>query len=1003
MVPVNSKDDEAVISSESESNQITNEPTKRELVESELVEELIERELIEIKPIERCYRGFDVISQKFFVRERSLEKETKGVITTKEFDNFEDYYDYLNGDIYDKACYYQCDFSKVKREIDRDKIYKLDAFAEECIDDYKNKTVENFNDSNYEKGECTKKVLKEWVAKFLECNSFEELLKTAEDFLSTGICRGTYNPIGFFIWQYIFYDVNDKQRFEIVMRYVNSVRGPATAGISWQTLCHIYNPNDVFEAADFSNYAKSSRGRAVGSLKRYIEELDSYNAKRTSYVVFDYNTHYYVETDSNGVNRYFETFEELLEYRNNDLRNAHLQNAIKLKYDFSKCIIDETTQLPKVNEGELKFRTKKEYSNGSFFVHMAWFNTNNVCVNQTSKKFTWFFDFVKFLKHDLSNADLLSCDGLKYLTDVSDINFTNTLIKSSICDQIGISYERIKFDEKMIGSFKSTEENENSTSLEVYDASREMALNDRNTGIMVHTLDNSQDRIMYISDLHLIHKFDWTTIRSRADRIYVIRNIVSVLIQDILREKGNYLLIGGDTSSVFDVFELFVKILSMELRKIRPMPEVIFVLGNHELWQFPGLQLHEIVNIYESLLAKHGMYLLQNEILYKDSHKLYKIKNSQLDELSALELKKKLSTAQSIFFGGIGFSKYNSDFNATNGIYRGTISRNEEIKEGSIFERLYDKVVEVFPERKIVICTHTPMDCWKEKESYHKNYVYLSGHTHRNFFFDDGETRVYADNQVGYKKNTPHLKWLDIDLSYDYFSAYEDGIHKITSEDYIQFNRSKNIHISFNRKINILYMLKKRGYYCFIHESTGGSLTILNGGSLKKLTDSDQIEYYYDNMDFVISMLKDPLDKYTEVQEQIAMEIKKIGGIGIIHGCIIDIDFYNHVYVNPIDLKITGYWAENIFDKKIYQNIPMLLQNECPALYSNYLKLIGDNKANSVSIFSGDTDTDVSVLPQEYLETDIYKASREINKIQRLHSNVLTTWFTPNRNKKMIE
>jgi hypothetical protein len=32
-------------------------------------------------------------------------------------------------------------------------------------------------------------------------------------------------------------------------------------------------------------------------------------------------------------------------------------------------------------------------------------------------------------------------------------------------------------------------------------------------------------------------------------------------------------------------------------------------------------------------------------------------------------------------------------------------------------------------------------------------------------------------------------------------------------------------------------------------------------------------------------------------------------------------------------------------------------------------------------------------LPQEYLKTDIYKVSREIKKMQKLNSNVLTTWY----------
>ena len=42
-----------------------------------------------------------------------------------------------------------------------------------------------------------------------------------------------------------------------------------------------------------------------------------------------------------------------------------------------------------------------------------------------------------------------------------------------------------------------------------------------------------------------------------------------------------------------------------------------------------------------------------------------------------------------------------------------------------------------------------------------------------------------------------------------------------------------------------------------------------------------------------------------------------------------------------------------------------------------------------------------NMQPQEYLETDIYKASREIKKMQKLNSNVLTTWYdiVPERNE----
>lgn len=73
---------------------------------------------------------------------------------------------------------------------------------------------------------------------------------------------------------------------------------------------------------------------------------------------------------------------------------------------------------------------------------------------------------------------------------------------------------------------------------------------------------------------------------------------------------------------------------------------------------------------------------------------------------------------------------------------------------------------------------------WCREADPNKNYVYVSGHTHRNFFHDDGEYRVYSDNQVGYHSENPHLKTFLLDNDYDCFSDYEDGIFEVTGEQY---------------------------------------------------------------------------------------------------------------------------------------------------------------------------------------------------------------------------
>ena len=238
-----------------------------------------------------------------------------------------------------------------------------------------------------------------------------------------------------------------------------------------------------------------------------------------------------------------------------------------------------------------------------------------------------------------------------------------------------------------------------------------------------------------------------------------------------------------------------------------------------------------------------------------------------------------------------------------------------------------------------------------------------------------------------------------MDGKYDYFADYRDGIYEITSQEYQDFSRGKNIQMTFNRKVNVLYMLKKNEYYCFIHKTNRGTLSILNGGALKTL-DKNDVQYYYNNMDKMISLIETPLREYTAYQENIADEIKKIGGSGRIHGCIIDIDYYNHIYVNPTDMTVTSYWASDIINKLVYPDMLSLLNDKCHELYNNYMKLIESEKLDVFKM--NQTKAEVLFLPERYLETDIYRASREIKKMQKLKCNVLTTWYDSDFNEDRL-
>ena len=54
--------------------------------------------------------------------------------------------------------------------------------------------------------------------------------------------------------------------------------------------------------------------------------------------------------------------------------------------------------------------------------------------------------------------------------------------------------------------------------------------------------------------------------------------------------------------------------------------------------------------------------------------------------------------------------------------------------------------------------------------------------------------------------------------------------------------------------------------------------------------------------------------------------------------------------------------------------------------------MITDKSYSDLPTLSAKTENPVVSKPVEYYDTDIYNASREISKMQRLNSNILTTW-----------
>lgn len=75
----------------------------------------------------------------------------------------------------------------------------------------------------------------------------------------------------------------------------------------------------------------------------------------------------------------------------------------------------------------------------------------------------------------------------------------------------------------------------------------------------------------------------------------------------------------------------------------------------------------------------------------------------------------------------------------------------------------------------------------------------ISGHTHKNIFEDSDSKRIYADNQVGYKRLSFGFKQFWISPFEDMFESKKDGIYEITAEQYRYFYRAIEKSIDFYR------------------------------------------------------------------------------------------------------------------------------------------------------------------------------------------------------------
>lgn len=536
-----------------------------------------------------------------------------------------------------------------------------------------------------------------------------------------------------------------------------------------------------------------------------------------------------------------------------------------------------------------------------------------------------------------------------------------------------------------------------------YDFNNLYGITTTNTFPYIHENQNNINgrAIYYISDIHaeFKDKKGFTDV-SYAEYInHIITN---------MNGGGPFgddpLLIAGDISCFSSQVDYFFSQLRMRREGI-----IIFVLGNHEIWNEDNMSNRNLPNIieqYREICSKHDVILLHNELafFYDDRTQngellhFFRKKIISANDLLSIDsdtLREYSIHAKFIVFGGLGFSgncktvsQKGTIYNAEFGLYKDIIpTLKEDIIESQKCENAYIKTLNAIGTSNVIVLTHSPFDNWSTLE-YNPNFIYVSGHTHHNYFENTNERTIFADNQVGYSSDCYDLKHFYIDGTYDLFKYYNDGIYKITYEQYIDFNIGKNIQLKMKNDGKQIYMLKRSNFYMFVYYNSNNKLILLNGGTPKRLT--YDIKYYYDNLEDYVLRLTSIMNKYTSALSTTSYIIKKIGGNGTIHGCIVDIDYNNHIYINPFDGRVVPYYAINTEQKYVYKNIESLLAEKCPLLLPNYQKWKNKESDTFMLIPSSFEITNAATL---VTDKSMYKASMIIKTIQYLlFKNVIRDW-----------
>ncbi len=233
---------------------------------------------------------------------------------------------------------------------------------------------------------------------------------------------------------------------------------------------------------------------------------------------------------------------------------------------------------------------------------------------------------------------------------------------------------------------------------------------------------------------------------------------------------------------------------------------------------------------------------------------------------------------------------------------------------------------------------------------------------------------------------------------------YEDGIYDISIDDYWTYYRKTvdraGFRPKFPRTVGIKF-LKHAGFMMFVSVSPRGYTSVLQGGCRRNL--DKPLSYYYSRLPEYANSVLRLFSRYWDAVSEVSDFVKRFSGGtgGRVHGCIVDIDFFNHIYVNPFDGTVTPYYAGSMAVKQTYRNVASLLSEQIPHLLPAFrteqslnptaLVLADEITPRQAVALTGQEITDHSDI---VYDTEMYNISNRLKVLQMIRDyHLVAVWY----------